>query len=117
MTNPFYLPILYMRYDRASTRTLSSPPSLLTARADIVNVLVSSDEELRFISRIHLVSKTHYKSVNTKHHEFLLSSDDTSTKVTVLSLTYVLTNLNDYLTISNFWIWYKVHIIQTLEFE
>ena len=41
-----------------------------------------------FLETINLSINAHYKGVNTIHHDFVLSSADTSIKVTALPLIY-----------------------------
>ena len=45
------------------------------------------EEKPRFSEKCMLSRNAHYKEVNTKHPDFVLSSADTSIKVTVLPLT------------------------------
>ena len=50
----------------------------------------------RSLQKWSLIEKEHYKAVNTKHLDFVLSNADTSIKVTVLQLTFAVYSFSEY---------------------
>ena len=50
----------------------------------------------RSVQKCSLIEKEHYKAVNRKHPDFVLSNADTSIKVTILQLTFAVYPFSEY---------------------
>ena len=50
----------------------------------------------RSLQKCSLIEKEHYKAVNRKHPDFVLSNADTSIKVTILQLTFAVYPFPEY---------------------